>query len=94
MHHFINFSVFPSEPVKCENPGAPEFGHREGSNFLMGGEVVFGCESGYELIGSARLYCLETGSWDNLVPYCRGERLFVMPSESYCLHSVQYVTLF
>ncbi|XP_074480016.1 sushi, von Willebrand factor type A, EGF and pentraxin domain-containing protein 1 isoform X1 [Sebastes fasciatus] len=60
-----------TEPVKCENPGSPEFGHREGSNFLMGGEVVFGCENGYELIGSPRLNCLETGSWDDQVPYCR-----------------------
>ncbi|TKS92960.1 Sushi, von [Collichthys lucidus] len=60
-----------TEPVKCENPGSPDFGHREGSNFLMGGEVVFGCDVGYELIGSARLLCLETGSWDDPVPYCR-----------------------
>ncbi|AWO97474.1 putative sushi von Willebrand factor type A EGF and pentraxin domain-containing protein 1 [Scophthalmus maximus] len=60
-----------TEPVKCENPGSPEFGHRSGSNFLMGGEVVFGCEDGYELIGSARLHCMETGNWDDGVPYCR-----------------------
>ncbi|KAK9524849.1 hypothetical protein VZT92_017214 [Zoarces viviparus] len=60
-----------TEPVKCENPGSPEFGLRHGSNFLMGGEVVFGCENGYELIGSARLHCLETGSWDESIPYCR-----------------------
>uniref|UniRef100_A0A672YPJ6 Sushi, von Willebrand factor type A, EGF and pentraxin domain-containing protein 1 n=1 Tax=Sphaeramia orbicularis TaxID=375764 RepID=A0A672YPJ6_9TELE len=60
-----------TEPVKCENPGAPEFGHRDGSNFLMGSEVSFGCEDGYELIGSSRLQCLETGSWDSLPPYCR-----------------------
>ncbi|XP_040039010.2 sushi, von Willebrand factor type A, EGF and pentraxin domain-containing protein 1 isoform X1 [Gasterosteus aculeatus] len=58
-------------PVKCENPGSPEFGHRDGSNFLMGGEVVFGCDNGYELIGSSRLLCLETGSWDEAIPYCR-----------------------
>uniref|UniRef100_A0A8C2X8M0 Sushi, von Willebrand factor type A, EGF and pentraxin domain-containing protein 1 n=1 Tax=Cyclopterus lumpus TaxID=8103 RepID=A0A8C2X8M0_CYCLU len=58
-------------PVKCVNPGSPEFGHRDGSNFLMGGEVVFGCENGYELIGSSRLNCLETGSWDQPIPYCR-----------------------
>lgn len=65
--------VFPTDPVKCENPGSPEFGHRDGSNFLMGNEVVFGCENGYELVGSSRLHCLETGNWDNPVPYCRGE---------------------
>ncbi|CAB1345368.1 unnamed protein product [Coregonus sp. 'balchen'] len=33
-----------TEPVKCENPGAPEFGYKDGSNFLMGSEVVFTCE--------------------------------------------------
>uniref|UniRef100_A0A3P8S3J5 Sushi, von Willebrand factor type A, EGF and pentraxin domain-containing protein 1 n=1 Tax=Amphiprion percula TaxID=161767 RepID=A0A3P8S3J5_AMPPE len=58
-------------PVKCENPGSPEFGHRDGSNFLMGNEVLFGCNDGYELIGSSRLHCLDTGTWDDVVPYCR-----------------------
>lgn len=61
------------EPVKCENPGSLDFGRRVGSNFLNGGEVVFGCENGYELVGSSRLHCLETGNWDNPVPYCRGK---------------------
>ncbi|XP_074555287.1 sushi, von Willebrand factor type A, EGF and pentraxin domain-containing protein 1 [Halichoeres trimaculatus] len=60
-----------TEPVKCENPGSPEFGHRDGSNFLMSSEVVFGCDNGYELVGSTRLQCLETGVWDGPVPYCR-----------------------
>ncbi|XP_058479498.1 sushi, von Willebrand factor type A, EGF and pentraxin domain-containing protein 1 isoform X3 [Solea solea] len=60
-----------TEPVKCENPGSLEFGHRSGSNFLVGGEVVFSCEDGYELIGSSQLYCMDTGNWDNGVPYCR-----------------------
>nr|XP_057922474.1 sushi, von Willebrand factor type A, EGF and pentraxin domain-containing protein 1 isoform X2 [Doryrhamphus excisus] len=60
-----------TEPVKCDNPGSPDFGHRDGSNFLMGGEVIFGCENGYELIGSSHLHCLETGSWDGPLPYCR-----------------------
>uniref|UniRef100_M3ZHP6 Sushi, von Willebrand factor type A, EGF and pentraxin domain containing 1 n=1 Tax=Xiphophorus maculatus TaxID=8083 RepID=M3ZHP6_XIPMA len=58
-------------PVKCQNPGSPEFGHRDGSSFLVGGAVAFGCDSGYELIGSSRLHCLESGTWDHPVPYCR-----------------------
>uniref|UniRef100_A0AAV2KP80 Sushi, von Willebrand factor type A, EGF and pentraxin domain-containing protein 1 n=1 Tax=Knipowitschia caucasica TaxID=637954 RepID=A0AAV2KP80_KNICA len=60
-----------TEPVKCEDPGAPVNGRRESSNFLMGSESVFGCDNGYELIGAARLKCLETGDWDNMRPYCR-----------------------
>ncbi|XP_029026032.1 sushi, von Willebrand factor type A, EGF and pentraxin domain-containing protein 1 isoform X4 [Betta splendens] len=60
-----------TEPVKCGNPGSPEFGHRDGSSFLMGSVVVFGCDSGYELVGSSRLHCLDTGNWDDPIPYCR-----------------------
>ncbi|XP_061525630.1 sushi, von Willebrand factor type A, EGF and pentraxin domain-containing protein 1 isoform X5 [Phycodurus eques] len=60
-----------TEPVKCDHPGDLDFGHRDGSNFLMGSKVIFHCENGYELIGVAQLQCLETGSWDGPVPYCR-----------------------
>ncbi|XP_048039857.1 sushi, von Willebrand factor type A, EGF and pentraxin domain-containing protein 1 isoform X2 [Megalobrama amblycephala] len=60
-----------TEPVKCKDPGAPEFGHREGSNFIMGSEVVFSCKEGYELIGSSRLSCTEEGIWKEDVPYCK-----------------------
>ncbi|XP_061566532.1 sushi, von Willebrand factor type A, EGF and pentraxin domain-containing protein 1 isoform X1 [Cololabis saira] len=60
-----------TEPVKCQNPGSPEFGHREDSNFLMGSVVGFGCDHGYEMIGSSQLLCLESGTWDHPVPYCR-----------------------
>ncbi|XP_023804740.1 sushi, von Willebrand factor type A, EGF and pentraxin domain-containing protein 1 isoform X3 [Oryzias latipes] len=60
-----------TEPVKCQNPGSPEFGHRVGSNFLMGSQVVFSCDEGYKLYGSSKLRCLESGVWDDPVPYCR-----------------------
>ncbi|KAJ8008467.1 hypothetical protein DPEC_G00105120 [Dallia pectoralis] len=60
-----------TEPVKCENPGAPDFGSRDGTNFLIGSEVIFTCEQGYELIGSSHLQCLETGSWNSPYPFCR-----------------------
>ncbi|KAJ8262625.1 hypothetical protein GJAV_G00168490 [Gymnothorax javanicus] len=60
-----------TEPVKCADPGFPEFGHRDGSIFMMGSEVVFTCEEGYELIGSSHITCLESGAWDLPFPYCR-----------------------
>ncbi|KAL0970174.1 hypothetical protein UPYG_G00238360 [Umbra pygmaea] len=60
-----------TEPVKCENPGLLEFGYRDGSSFLMGSEVIFTCEEGYELIGSSHIQCLETGRWNSPYPYCR-----------------------
>nr|XP_046184667.1 sushi, von Willebrand factor type A, EGF and pentraxin domain-containing protein 1-like isoform X3 [Oncorhynchus gorbuscha] len=68
---FLCIYVINLEPVKCENPGAPEFGYRDGSNFLMGSEVMFSCKEGYELIGSSHVQCLETGSWNGVFPYCR-----------------------
>ncbi|XP_064796418.1 sushi, von Willebrand factor type A, EGF and pentraxin domain-containing protein 1 isoform X3 [Oncorhynchus masou masou] len=68
---FLCIYVINLEPVKCENPGAPEFGYRDGSNFLMGSEVVFSCKEGYELIGSSHVQCMETGSWNGVFPYCR-----------------------
>ncbi|KAI1888389.1 hypothetical protein AGOR_G00184640 [Albula goreensis] len=60
-----------TEPVKCKDPGYPEFGHRDGSIFMMGSEVVFTCEEGYELIGSSHITCSELGSWDRPFPYCK-----------------------
>ncbi|CAN9509297.1 unnamed protein product [Ophioblennius macclurei] len=60
-----------TEPVKCQNPGSPQFGHRGDSDFLAGGEVAFGCDDGYELVGAASITCQETGRWDRPAPYCR-----------------------
>uniref|UniRef100_A0A8B9HTR2 Sushi, von Willebrand factor type A, EGF and pentraxin domain-containing protein 1 n=1 Tax=Astyanax mexicanus TaxID=7994 RepID=A0A8B9HTR2_ASTMX len=60
-----------TEPVKCKDPGHPDFGHREGTVFIVGSEVVFSCEEGYELIGSSRLSCSETGTWEGSFPFCK-----------------------
>ncbi|XP_015258798.1 PREDICTED: sushi, von Willebrand factor type A, EGF and pentraxin domain-containing protein 1 isoform X2 [Cyprinodon variegatus] len=60
-----------TEPVKCQNPGSPEFGYRDSSSFLMGSAVAYYCDNGYELIGSSQIHCLDSGTWDNPVPYCR-----------------------
>ncbi|XP_017574246.1 sushi, von Willebrand factor type A, EGF and pentraxin domain-containing protein 1 isoform X1 [Pygocentrus nattereri] len=59
-----------TEPVKCKDPGHPDFGHRDGNVFIVGSEVVFACEDGYELVGSSRLSCSETGTWEGTFPYC------------------------
>lgn len=72
------FSLFSLEPVKCKDPGVPEFGHREGSNFIMDSEVVFSCKEGYELIGSSHLTCTEEGIWKEDFPYCKGRPCFQM----------------
>lgn len=70
--------LFSLEPVKCKDPGVPEFGQREGTNFIMGSEVIFSCKEGYELIGSSQLTCTEEGFWKQDVPYCKGKPSFDM----------------
>uniref|UniRef100_A0A3Q4GG80 Sushi domain-containing protein n=1 Tax=Neolamprologus brichardi TaxID=32507 RepID=A0A3Q4GG80_NEOBR len=82
-------SCVRSEPVKCENPGTPDFGRRYGSNFLMGSEVVFSCDNGYELIGSSQLQCLETGDWDDAcVPRSCGPPPAIDHAEPYETHKL------
>lgn len=71
MHPYSGDGKNCTEPVKCENPGFPEFGHRDGSNFLMGGQVIFSCQDGYELVGISHVQCSETGMWNSALPYCK-----------------------
>uniref|UniRef100_A0A671PAW8 Sushi, von Willebrand factor type A, EGF and pentraxin domain-containing protein 1 n=1 Tax=Sinocyclocheilus anshuiensis TaxID=1608454 RepID=A0A671PAW8_9TELE len=61
-----------TEPVKCKDPGVPEFGHHEGSNFIMGSEVVFSCEEGYDytLLGVETQECLPSGNWTHNSAQC------------------------
>ncbi|XP_072543610.1 sushi, von Willebrand factor type A, EGF and pentraxin domain-containing protein 1 isoform X2 [Salminus brasiliensis] len=60
-----------TEPVKCKDPGHPDFGRRDGNIFIVGSEVVFTCEEGYELVGSSHLSCSETGTWEGSFPFCK-----------------------
>ncbi|MGH0158069.1 UNVERIFIED_CONTAM: hypothetical protein FKN15_073952, partial [Acipenser sinensis] len=60
-----------TEPIKCKDPGPPEFGHADGSVYMVGSEVIFSCEEGYQLIGTAQITCSETGTWSDLIPYCQ-----------------------
>lgn len=89
--------LFSLEPAKCKDPSVPEFGHREGNNFIMGSEVVFSCKEGYELIGSSHLSCTEEGIWKGDVPYCKGRPSFqicLLELLFACMHwSVQHLGL-
>ncbi|KAF4019587.1 hypothetical protein G4228_011363 [Cervus hanglu yarkandensis] len=59
-----------AEPIKCKTPGNPENGHSSGETYTVGAEVTFSCEEGYQLVGAARITCLESGEWSHLIPYC------------------------
>ncbi|KAM4808468.1 sushi, von Willebrand factor type A, EGF and pentraxin domain-containing protein 1 [Rhinophrynus dorsalis] len=60
-----------SEPVKCKDPGELEHGNYSGNQFGVGSELIFSCDEGYELIGTMKVICLESGDWNDLIPYCQ-----------------------
>ena len=64
-------SVF-QEPIKCKAPGNPENGHSSGEIYTVGAEVTFSCEEGYQLNGTTKVTCLESGEWSHPIPNCEG----------------------
>ncbi|XP_078660839.1 uncharacterized protein LOC144905190 isoform X3 [Branchiostoma floridae x Branchiostoma belcheri] len=54
----------------CGDPGTPTNGYTRGS-FLQGSVVLFGCDDGYDLIGSSNSTCLANGQWSDPLPTCR-----------------------
>ncbi|KAM7451141.1 hypothetical protein ABFA07_001207 [Porites harrisoni] len=54
----------------CTNPGAPQNGHRSGSDFRHGKKVTFTCQRGFILRGISGIACND-GTWNGNVPVCR-----------------------
>jgi hypothetical protein len=64
--------------IKCPAIGHPANGRRENSNFGTGMEIVFICDTGYELIGNITLTCnlvRDQGVWSSQKPSCRSKTL-------------------
>ncbi|KAG8455052.1 hypothetical protein GDO86_001318 [Hymenochirus boettgeri] len=59
------------EPIKCKNPGELENGNYSGNNFSVGNQLMFSCHEGYDLIGKRKVICLESGEWNEVLPYCQ-----------------------
>ncbi|KAM9320212.1 C4b-binding protein-like [Gastrophryne carolinensis] len=55
----------------CGNPGEPENGHFEATEFTFGSRVNYNCNEGY-VMKSSRPYrdCQADGKWSNAVPVC------------------------
>jgi len=59
----------------CDDPGVPQFGITiSDQGHFAGSSIMFGCELGYTLHGSAVLKCMtgERRAWDNNLPSCIG----------------------
>lgn len=62
--------------MKCEDPGVPNYGYRiRDEGHFADTSVLFSCNPGYALHGSARLTCLsgDRRVWDQPLPSCVGE---------------------
>ena len=57
----------------CTDPGIPENGYRNGAVFYPGYTVSFGCDPGYNLVGSKAIICTYGTNevfWDVDTPKC------------------------
>lgn len=54
----------------CGDPGTPKNGRKVGVTYSVNSKVYFGCEFGYELMGSEDRKCQPNGSWTGQQPVC------------------------
>lgn len=73
------FTAVPrTSATQCNSVPEPRFGKRIGNNFAVGASVMFECNPGYTLHGSAAIHC-ETvpdalAQWNDTLPTCIGKR--------------------
>ncbi|KAM7305653.1 sushi, von Willebrand factor type A, EGF and pentraxin domain-containing protein 1 [Ixodes scapularis] len=58
-------------PISCGHPGDVRHGRLLGTVFSFPNRVTYECDTGYQLVGTADLYCQSDGNWDAQVPGCR-----------------------
>ncbi|XP_071351960.1 complement C2 [Trachinotus anak] len=63
----------------CSDPGVPPGAQRSG-RFHTGEKVVYLCQTGLTLLGSAERVCLENREWSGSAPRCQGPNTFDSPS--------------
>ena len=62
----------------CRDPGTPENGRKLGRMiYSVNSNVYFGCDLGYELVGSEKRKCQQKGTWTGRQPVCRGKPFFL-----------------
>lgn len=56
----------------CSDPGIPPGAQRSAGRFYTGEKVVYRCQAGLDLLGSAGRVCLENREWSGSTPRCQG----------------------
>ncbi|KAK5868479.1 hypothetical protein PBY51_009489 [Eleginops maclovinus] len=64
----------------CSNPGIPPGAQRSEGRFQAGEKVIYRCQAGLDLLGSAERVCLENREWSGSTPRCQGPHMFDSPS--------------
>ncbi|KAG7479699.1 complement C2-like [Solea senegalensis] len=64
----------------CNDPGIPPGAKRSASSFHTGEKIVYQCQTGLDLLGSAERVCLENREWSGSTPRCQGPNTFDPPS--------------
>ncbi|KAM6932658.1 complement C2 [Lycodopsis pacificus] len=64
----------------CRDPGIPPGAQRSAGRFQTGEKVVYRCQTGLDLLGSAERVCLENREWGGSTPRCQGPNTFDSPS--------------
>ena len=57
--------------IMCKDPGEISFGNRRVEGLQAGKYIEYWCYDSYNLIGSVRIKCLETGEWSASKPKCK-----------------------
>ncbi|XP_019963483.2 complement C2 [Paralichthys olivaceus] len=64
----------------CDDPGIPPGAIRSGGPFHYGEKLIYQCQTGLNLLGSAVRVCLENREWSGSTPRCQGPNTFDSPS--------------
>ncbi len=59
-----------TDSLPCSDYDDISFGHRNITGTLPGDTVTFGCDEGFELLGSPELTCETNGNWSGAWPMC------------------------
>ncbi|XP_033486304.1 complement C2 [Epinephelus lanceolatus] len=64
----------------CGDPGIPPGAQRSAGRFHTGDKVIYWCQAGLNLLGSAERVCLENREWSGTTPRCQGPYTYDSPS--------------
>ncbi|XP_060582495.1 complement receptor type 2-like [Ruditapes philippinarum] len=72
-------SDFGCKRIRCIKPESPSNGFLRIDHNYVNGTVIYGCESGYDMIGYSEWRCQSNGKWDHDCVKCASEDPYCSP---------------